>query len=29
MREAAEDTDFIIKLALVVFIGQGLMMLVH
>ncbi|GJD47218.1 hypothetical protein AFCDBAGC_5104 [Methylobacterium cerastii] len=29
MREAAEDTGFILKLALVVFIGQGLMMLVH
>ena len=29
MREAAEDTGFILKLALVVFISQGLMMLVH
>ena len=29
MREVAEDTGFILKLAFVVFIGQGLMMLVH
>ncbi len=29
MRQALEDTRFMLQLALVVFVGQGLMLLVH
>jgi hypothetical protein len=29
MRQTIEDTAFMLKLALVVFVGQGLMLLMH